>query len=79
VRPETRWKLDFDISRSDFGESVRLARRHRQRVEPAFEASLDRLALNYWDLYLIHYSIGKTLVEVFGLGGTAWHGSAYNA
>jgi diketogulonate reductase-like aldo/keto reductase len=56
-----------------------LARRHRQRVEPAFEASLDRLALNYWDLYLIHYSIGKTLVEVFGLGGTAWHGSAYNA
>src|SRR3954452_16489064 len=28
---------------------------HRpERVEPAFEASLDRLALNYLDLYLIH-------------------------
>ena len=28
---------------------------HRpERVEPAFEASLDRLRLNYLDLYLIH-------------------------
>jgi alcohol dehydrogenase (NADP+) len=28
---------------------------HRpERVEPAFETSLDRLALNYLDLYLIH-------------------------
>ena len=28
---------------------------HRpERVEPAFEASLDRLKLNYLDLYLIH-------------------------
>src|SRR5580658_10489336 len=28
---------------------------HRpERVEPAFEASLDRLGLNYLDLYLIH-------------------------
>jgi alcohol dehydrogenase (NADP+) len=32
---------------------------HRpERVEPAFEASLDRLRLNYLDLYLIHTPFG---------------------
>jgi alcohol dehydrogenase (NADP+) len=44
------------IAREDIFVTTKLWNsNHRpQRVEPAFEASLDRLGLNYLDLYLIH-------------------------
>jgi alcohol dehydrogenase (NADP+) len=44
------------ISREDLFVTTKLWNsNHRpERVEPAFEASLDRLRLNYLDLYLIH-------------------------
>ena len=44
------------IAREDIFVTTKLWNtNHRpERVEPAFEASLDRLALNYLDLYLIH-------------------------
>jgi alcohol dehydrogenase (NADP+) len=44
------------ISREDIFVTTKLWNsNHRpERVEPAFEASLDRLGLNYLDLYLIH-------------------------
>jgi alcohol dehydrogenase (NADP+) len=44
------------IAREDiFGTTKLWNTNHRpERVEPAFEASLDRLRLNYLDLYLIH-------------------------
>jgi alcohol dehydrogenase (NADP+) len=81
VLPETRWKLDFDIStvRNDTGTSeegealqaglaaggiaredifvttkLRNTNHRPERVERAFEASLNRLGLNHLDLYLIH-------------------------
>ena len=45
-----------DIAREDIFVTTKLWNsNHRpERVEPAFEASLDRLELNYLDLYLIH-------------------------
>src|SRR5271155_2994161 len=44
------------IAREDIFVTTKLWNtNHRpERVEPAFEASLDRLGLNYLDLYLIH-------------------------
>ena len=44
------------IARADIFVTTKLWNtNHRpERVEPAFEASLDRLGLNYLDLYLIH-------------------------
>ena len=44
------------IAREDIFVTTKLWNsNHRpERVEPAFEASLDRLRLNYLDLYLIH-------------------------
>src|SRR6202008_1295620 len=44
------------IAREDIFVTTKLWNsNHRpERVEPAFEASLDRLGLNYVDLYLIH-------------------------
>jgi alcohol dehydrogenase (NADP+) len=46
----------YGIKREDIFVTTKLWNtNHRpQRVEPAFEASLDRLRLNYLDLYLIH-------------------------
>jgi aldehyde reductase len=45
-----------DIAREDIFVTTKLWNsNHRpERVEPAFEASLERLGLNYLDLYLIH-------------------------
>ena len=45
-----------EIAREDLFVTTKLWNtNHRpERVEPAFEASLDRLRLNYLDLYLIH-------------------------
>src|SRR6202012_704352 len=45
-----------EIARKDIFVTTKLWNtNHRpQRVEPAFEASLDRLRLSYLDLYLIH-------------------------
>jgi alcohol dehydrogenase (NADP+) len=47
---------DGGIAREDIFVSTKLWNsNHRpERVEPAFEASLERLGLNYLDLYLIH-------------------------
>ncbi len=47
---------DGGIAREDIFVTTKLWNsNHRpERVEPAFEASLDRLKLNYLDLYLIH-------------------------
>ena len=44
------------IARKDIFVTTKLWNsNHRpERVKPAFEASLDRLGLNYLDLYLIH-------------------------
>src|SRR6202451_3651366 len=44
------------IAREDIFVTTKLwnTNQRRERVEPAFEASLDRLGLNYLDLYLIH-------------------------
>src|SRR5579863_2718407 len=44
------------IAREDIFVTTKLLNTNRrpQRVEPAFEASLDRLKLRYLDLYLIH-------------------------
>jgi alcohol dehydrogenase (NADP+) len=44
------------IAREDIFVTTKLwnTNRRPQRVEPAFEASLDRLKLRYLDLYLIH-------------------------
>jgi aldehyde reductase len=45
-----------EIAREDIFVTTKLWNTNHQpdRVEPAFEASLDRLRLNYLDLYLIH-------------------------
>ena len=44
------------IAREDIFVTTKLWNNHHrpERVEPAFEASLDRLGLNFLDLYLIH-------------------------
>ena len=44
------------LTREDIFVTTKLWNTHHrpERVEPAFEASLDRLRLNYLDLYLIH-------------------------
>src|SRR3954462_6708705 len=44
------------VKREDVGVTTKLwnTNNRRRRVKPAFEASLNRLQLNYVDLYLIH-------------------------
>jgi diketogulonate reductase-like aldo/keto reductase len=44
------------IAREDIFVTTKLwnSNHRRERVEPAFEASLERLGLDYLDLYLIH-------------------------
>src|SRR5690348_670932 len=52
------------IAREDIFVTTKLWNtNHRpERVEPAFEASLDRLGLRYLDLYLIHTPDRKSVV-----------------
>ena len=49
-------RLSPGISRADIFMTTKLWNTHHrpERVEPAFQASLDRLGLSYADLYLIH-------------------------